>query len=162
VISISKNRLSKIIKVVTGIFIIYATLFFSMKVVSFIKYYYEKEKLTSEIVEKKEKYQSLKIEIDEMNQKMQDLKSKYISKEELENKLNGIFQRMALPDYRLKYIKSTQLCIDRYVIMVELNALTDKGTKAGEGILSYIGKINKSEENSNIYFVDYIVNAGDK
>lgn len=161
-ISISKNKLSKITKIGFGILVLYTAGFVLLKAVSFIQYYYEKEKLTTEIKEKQEKSAEMKHKIDDMKGKVESIQKAYISQEELEQKLKGIFSRMSLNDYKLTYITSTKLCIDRYAIMVELNATTANGLKAGEGILSYLGKITKSRDKENIYYVDYIMKAGDK
>ena len=161
-ISISKNKLSKITKVGVGILAVYTVGFLALKTVAFIKYYYEKEQLTLEIKEKQEKSVDMRQKIEDMKAKLDNVQKAYISQEELEQKLKVIFSRMSLADYKLRYITSTKLCIDRYAIMVELNTTSANGLKAGEGILSYLGKITKSKDKENIYFVDYIMKAGDK
>lgn len=161
-ISISKNKLSKLTKIGLGVLVVYTVGFLALKTVSFIKYYYEKEQLTLEIKEKQEKSVEMKQKIDNMKVKLENVQKAYISQDELEQKLKGIFSRLSLSDYKLRYVTSTKLCIDRYAIMVELNATTSNGLKAGEGILSYLGKITKSKDKDNIYFVDYTMKAGDK
>lgn len=161
-ISISQNKLSKITQIGLGILVVYTVGFLAVKTVAFIQYYYEKEQLTLEIKEKQEKSVEMKQKIEDMKAKLENVQKAYISQEELEQKLKGIFSRLSLSDYKLRYMTSTKLCIDRYAIMVELNATTANGLKAGEGILSYLGKITKSRDKENIYYVDYIMKAGDK
>ncbi|MEJ5167762.1 MAG: hypothetical protein WHU93_01220 [Arcobacteraceae bacterium] len=161
-ISISKNKLYKITKMGLGVLAVYTVGFLTVKTIAFIKYYYEKEKLTLEIKEKQERSVEMIQKIDNMKAKLDNIQKAYISQEELEQKLKGIFSRLSLSDYKLRFVTSTKLCVDRYAIMVELNATTSNGLKAGEGILSYLGKITKSKDKENIYFVDYIMKAGDK
>ncbi|WP_419764066.1 MAG: hypothetical protein ACNI28_09755 [Arcobacter sp.] len=161
-ISVSKNRLLKIIKIGLIILSLYMVGFFSTKAITFVRYYYEKKELTKAISDNKIKIAMFKQKNEESIQQINDLKSKYTTQEALAKKLKGIFYRMSLPDYNLKYITSTQLCINRYAIMVQLNTNSSNGLKAGEGILSYLGKIHKSAKKDNIYFVDYILDAEDK
>ena len=54
------------------------------------------------------------------------------------------------------------MCLDRYIIIAQLTARSEKGIEAGEGILSYLGKIRKSQNNDTLYYVDYIAKPKDK
>jgi hypothetical protein len=51
------------------------------------------------------------------------------------------------------------MCVDRFILVTQLTSQSEKGIIAGEGILSYIGKVQKSDKNSSIYFVDYVSKA---
>ena len=66
---------------------------------------------------------------------------------------------MSVLDYEIKYLDSKKMCLDRYLIVTQVSAQSERGLQAAEGILSYIGDIKKSEKNDSIYFVDYISKA---
>lgn len=83
----------------------------------------------------------------------------YIQKEELETKVKEIFSRMSIFDYKINYIDARKMCVDRYIIVASVDYQDEKGLKAVEGILSYLGEIKKSESNENLYFVNYITKA---
>lgn len=159
VISISENRLFKIIKIGLILLSLYSFTFCAIKTIAFIQYYYEKKLLKQSIATNKAKIETLKQKDKIAVQKLNTLKESYLSQDDLSKKLQGIFVRMSLPDYRLQYITSTQMCIDRYAIMVQLDAKNPNGLKAGKGILSYLGKIQKSKQEESVYFIDYILKA---
>lgn len=66
---------------------------------------------------------------------------------------------MSLFDYQLNYIDAKKMCIDRYVLVVGVNAQSENGEKAAQGILSYLGNTKESETSNGIYFVDYVMKA---
>ena len=72
------------------------------------------------------------------------------------SKIKDIYKRMSVLDYNLKFLNSKKMCIDNYIIVTQLTARSKEGLKAGEGILSYLGQMKKSESNNTIYFVNYI------
>lgn len=155
-ISINNKRFKLIIKVGLIIFVAYVIGFFFFKLASFFKIVYEKEKLTKELQIKKQETLSLKRKVVNKKEKMKEIESSYIKKEELDSKIKDIYKRMSVLDYNLKYLNSKKMCIDNYIIVTQLTARSEKGLKAGEGILSYLGEMRKSEKNDTIYFVNYI------
>jgi hypothetical protein len=155
-ISINSKRFKLIIKVGLFIFVAYIIGFFFFKLASFFKLVYEKEQLTKELQIKKQETLSLKREVINTKAKMVEIESKYIKKEELDNKIKDIYKRMSVLDYNLKFLDSKKMCIDNYIIITQLIARSEKGLNAGEGILSYLGQMKKSEKNNTIYFVNYI------
>ena len=155
-ISISNKRLSLISKITISVLILYILAFFSNRVITYYKVYFEKEALTNDLQLKKNETNSIKRQVENSKKKLEDLEKSYITKEELEPKVKEIFQRMSILDYNLKYVDAQKMCIDRYVIVSQVSAQSEDGLKAAEGILGYIGNIKKSENNDTIYFVDYI------
>jgi hypothetical protein len=155
-ISINSKRFKLIIKVGLIIFVSYLIGFVFFKLASFLKLAYEKDKLTSELQIKKQETLSLKRKVVNVKAKMVEVESKYIKKEEIDNKIKDIYKRMSVLDYNLKFLNSKKMCIDNYIIVTQLTARSEKGLKAGEGILSYLGEMKKSEKNNTIYFVNYI------
>ncbi len=160
-ISINNKRFKLIIKVGLFIFVAYLIGFFFFKLASFFKLVYEKEQLTKELQIKKQETLSLKRKVVKTKAKMVEIESKYIKKEEIDSKIKDIYKRMSVLDYNLKFLNSKKMCIDNYIIVTQLTARSKEGLKAGEGILSYLGEMKKSEKNNTIYFVNYISKAKD-
>lgn len=160
-ISINNKRFKLIVKVGLFIFVAYIIGFFFFKIASFFKLVYQKEQLTKELQIKKQETLSLKRRVENIKDKMLEVESKYIKKEELDNKIKDIYERMSVLDYNLKFLNSKKMCVDNYIIVTQLTAKSEKGLKAGEGILSYLGEMKKSEKNNTIYFVNYISKSKD-
>ena len=158
-ISISKKTVSKITKIGLLVFVIYIIGYVFFKTASYYKIYYEKEQLTKELQMKKNETNSLKRQLENTKKRIENTQKQYISKEELDAKIKDIFKRMSVLDYNLKFLDSKKICIDRYVLVTQLTSQSDNGLIAGEGILSYIGEIKKSNKNPSIYFVDYITKS---
>jgi hypothetical protein len=155
-ISINRKRFKLIIKVGLIILVLYVIGFFFFKLASFFKIVYEKERLTKELQLKKQETRSLKRQVIKKEKKMKEIESRYIKKEELDNKIKDIYKRMSVLDYNLKFLNSKKMCIDNYILVTQLTARSKDGLVAGEGILSYLGEMKKSEKNNTIYFVNYI------
>lgn len=155
-ISISSKKLSIISKLTISILILYILAFFSHRVITYYKVYFEKEALTNDLQLKKNETNSLKRQVENSKKKIENIEKSYITKEELEPKVKEIFQRMSILDYDLKYVDAQKMCIDRFIIVSQVSAQSEDGLKAAEGILGYIGNIKKSDSNNAIYFIDYI------
>ena len=155
-ISINNKRFKLIVKI--GIFILIAYLvgFFFFKLASFFQIMFEKDKLTKELQMKKQETISFKKQVIRKKAKIKNVEASYIKKEEIDSKVKDIFKRMSVFDYNLKYLNSKKMCIDNYILVAQLTARSKEGLKAGEGILSYLGEIKKSDKNNTIYFVNYI------
>lgn len=160
-ISINNKKLKLIIKVGLIVFVSYIIGFFFFKLASFIKLSYEKERLTKELQVKKQETISLKRMVVNKKIKIKEIESRYIKKEELDSKIKDIYKRMSVLDYNLKFLDSKKMCIDNYIIVTQLTARSENGLKAGEGILSYLGEMKRSENKNTIYFVNYISEAKD-
>lgn len=155
-ITLNKKTVSLISKVGLLSLSAYIVGFGVYKTADYYKTYYEKEELTKELQIKINETNNIKKQIAQNKKRIEDLENSYIKKEELDIKIKDIFERMSIFDYKLKFLDSKKMCIDRYVLVAQLSAQSEEGLKAGEGILSYIGKIKQSEQNKSIYFVDYI------
>lgn len=155
-ISVSKKNVSKLTKYGLIILIGYSLYFVSVKIIKNYKNYHEKNTLIESIIIKKNKINSLKKQKIQVEEEKIKLKQQYISKDELKKRLESIFKRMSVFDYNLTYIDAKQVCIDRYIIITQLLSESKNGRKAGEGVLSYLGKMKRSEKNDTIYYVDYI------
>lgn len=158
-ISISSKKLAVITKVSLTVLLVYTLFFITYRVTAYYKIYFEKERLTLELQDTKKQVNDLKIKVDDSKRKLQNLEESYFTKEEIEAKLKDIFSRMSLFDYQLNYIDAKKMCIDRYVLVVGLNAQSENGEKAAQGILSYLGNTKESETSNGIYFVDYVMKA---
>lgn len=155
-ISISKKTVSLITKIGIAVLIVYSAGFVFYKVGTYYKTYFEKQKLMQELQIKKNETNSLKRQIKLNQEKIQEVKNSYISKDELSVKVKDIFERMSVFDYNLAFLDAKKMCVDRYVLIAQLTYQSEQGKRAGEGILSYIGDMKQSEKNSSLYFVDYI------
>ena len=155
-ISINNKKFKFIVKI--GIFICIAYLigFFFFKLASFFQIMFEKDKLTKELQMKKQETISFKRQVVKRQTKIKEVESSYIKKEEIDTRVKDIFKRMSVFDYNLKYLNSKKMCIDNYILVAQLTSRSEDGLKAGEGILSYLGEIKKSDKNNTIYFVNYI------
>lgn len=161
-ISISSKNVSLITKVGLLVLAVYVVGFFIVKGANYYKTSYQKEVYIKELREKKAEIKDIKEKIQKVKEKTQQVKNSYITQDELAIKVTDVFERFSLLDYDLKYLNSKQMCVDRHILIVQLVAQSDKGLKAGEGILSYLGEVKKSDNNDTIYFVDYISKAKDK
>lgn len=155
-ISISNKTVSYISKIGLSILGVYVIGFLAYKTIIYYKIANEKEKLEIVLQEKRNETNNLKNDVEFSKKKIETLEKQYITKEELEIKVKDIFSRMSVLDYELKYLDSKKMCIDRYIIVVDLSAQSEGGLRAAQGILEYIGEIKKHETNDSIYFVNYI------
>ena len=155
-ISISNKTVSYISKFGLAFLGIYTIGFLAYKTIIYFKIANEKEILTQVLQEKRAETDNLKKQVELSKKKIETLEKHYIGKEELESKVKDIFSRMSVFDYDLKYLDSKKMCIDRYLIVTQVSAQSENGLKAALGILSYIGKTKKHEQNDTIYFIDYI------
>lgn len=155
-ISISNKTVSYISRVGLTILAIYTVGFFAYKTIIYYKIAFEKEQLEVVLQEKRTETNNLKSKVEASKNKTETIEKQYISKEELETKVKDIFQRMSVLDYEIQYLDSKKMCLDRYLIVTQVSAQSEKGLQAAEGILSYIGSIKKSDKNESIYFVDYV------
>jgi hypothetical protein len=155
-ISISNKTLSKITKICIFTLVVYSVGFLIYKTVLYFKIAYEKDSLTIVLQEKKAQTDNLKKQVELSKKKIETVEKEYINKDELETKVKDIFSRMSVFDYQLKYLDSKKMCVDRYLIVTQVTAQSENGLQAALGILSYIGKIKKHDQNETIYFVDYI------
>lgn len=155
-ISIHPKLVSKITKLVLIGLAIYTMLFILFKAISYFQSVKQKENLVRDIQIQKEQTDILKNRVNEVKKKIENLEKVYIQKEELEVKIKDIFQRMSFIDFQLNYVDVRKMCVDRYIIVARADYQSEKGLKAVEGILSYLGEIKKSENDENLYFVNYI------
>lgn len=155
-ISISNKTLSRITKICIFVLITYSVGFLIYKTILYFKISFEKDNLTIVLQEKKAQTDNLKKQVELSKKKIEIVEKEYINKEELETKVKDIFSRMSVFDYQLKYLDSKKMCVDRYLIVTQVTAQSENGLQAALGILSYIGKIKKHDQNETIYFVDYI------
>ncbi|MDD2886272.1 MAG: hypothetical protein PHY66_00610 [Aliarcobacter sp.] len=158
-ISIANKTVSYISKIGLTILVGYTILFLAYKTIIYYKIAIEKEQLEIVLQEKRVETNNLKSKVEASKNKIEAVEKQYISKEELETKVKDIFERMSVLDYEIKYLDSKKMCLDRYLIVTQVSAQSEKGLQAAEGILSYIGNIKKSEKNESIYFVDYVSKA---
>lgn len=155
-ISLSKKRIIKISKLSIILFLVYILFFFLISGFEYYKMYNEKVSLTKELDKKREVTNRIKDNIQNIKDKTNLVKSSYASKEEIDNKLKSIFNNFSLVDYNLSLIDTKQMCIDRYILIVDLESTTELGKIAGKKILEYLGEVKQRDEFENIYFVDYI------
>ncbi|QOG11231.1 hypothetical protein [Arcobacter sp. FWKO B] len=155
-IGISNKQIATITKYAVMIAAFYIVSFIFVQGFKYIKYMKEENSLKSELNLKLQESQNIKMEIQIIQDKLANVQNSYISQEELEERVIAIFERMSVFDFHLRYIGATKLCIDRYVLMVQLSARSEEGLKAAEGILSYLGQTQKSQDSDVIYYIDYI------
>lgn len=155
-ISISNKNLSKISKIALVFIIGYSVFFIFYRAIEYYKIYFEKEELVAQLQIKKNETDSYKRGIDLAKKRKEDIEKNYMTKNEIETKVKDIFSRMSIFDYELNYLDSKKMCIDRYILVVNVSSQSENGKKAAEGILSYIGEVKKSDKEESIYYVDYI------
>ena len=155
-ISISTKKISFINKIVFILVAIYSLIFISYRLVEYYNRHNKVDILSQELKINKEKTKELKNKISLIKKRIKDVKKQYTTEKELESKVKGIFQRMSVLDYQINYLGAKKMCIDRYLLITEVDAQSEEGLTAAKGILSYIGNIKKSEDYDSVYFVDYI------
>lgn len=155
-ISINSNKLKSLSKIAILLLVLYIIGFTVLKAATYYQTQKKKEYLAQELQNKKIEYSKLKLEVNKVKQKSQEVKDSYIKKDEIKDKVSEIFKRMSVFDYNLKYLDAKEMCVDRHIIIAQLTASSQKGIVAGEGILSYLGEIRKSDTNETLYFIDYI------
>ena len=155
-ISISAKKLSFINKTVFILVAIYSLIFISYTLVEYYRIYNKKNSISQELQTKKNETKVLKNKVSLVKKKIKDVKKQYLTEKELESKVKGIFQRMSIFDYQINYLGAKKMCIDRYLLITEVDAQSEEGLTAAKGILSYLGNIKKSEDYESVYFVDYM------
>ncbi|CAM3914558.1 hypothetical protein [Arcobacter cloacae] len=160
-ISVHSKLVSRITKMLLIGLTTYTVLFILFKAIIYFQSVKQKENLVRDIQIQKEQTEIIKNKVNEVKKKIENLEKIYVQKEELENKIKDIFQRMSLLDYQLNYVDARKMCVDRYIIVARADYQSEKGLKAIEGILSYLGEIKKSENDENLYFVNYIAKPRD-
>lgn len=155
-ISISNKTLSLVAKITIALLILYSVVFLSYRAVNYFKTTFEKQKIQQELQLKKDEVQSVIKQTQFNKNRLIQLNKSYMTKDEIAVKIKDIFKRMSVFDYELNYLDSKKMCIDRHILIVQVNSQSQNGQKAAEGILSFIGNTKKSDKSDNIYFVDYI------
>lgn len=161
-ISFSKRKISSISKVAMILFFVYFVIFVSYKVFDFYKNTFEKQKLEKQLKVKTLESQALIKEVQNLKKEIKRVENLYPKKEEIEQKVKKVFERMSILDYDLRYVDAKTMCVDRHILITQLIAQDPSSKKAGLGILSYIGQTKKSDKEDSIYFVDYIAKPKDK
>lgn len=155
-ISLSNKKIKTFLKLGIIFLLLFAITHTTMKAVSYYKNSYEKEQLQLELKKLKHETINIRQQKNITKKRIENLKKRYIKKDELKTKVTDIFKRMSLFDYNLQYLDSKKMCIDRYVIVAQLTSKSQEGKKAGLGILKYIGETKQSQKSDSIYFIDYI------
>ena len=155
-INISGKKSSFINKTIFILLAIYSLFFIINEFFDYYNVYNKKELLYKELDVEKNKTELIKEKALSFKKKIEDVKKQYITEEELESKVKGIFERMSILDYQINYLGAKKMCIDRYLLITEVQSQSEEGLKAAEGILLYIGDIKKSDDYNSVYFVDYI------
>lgn len=155
-ISISNKTLSLVTKITIGILILYSIAFLSYRAVNYFKTTFEKQKIQQELQLKKDEVESVIKQTQFNKNRLVQLNKSYMTKDEIAVKIKDIFKRMSVFDYELNYLDSKKMCIDRHILIVQVNSQSQNGQKAAEGILSFIGNTKKSDKSDKIYFVDYV------
>lgn len=155
-ISISNDSLKKYSKYIIVSIVAYTIFFMASTVVEYIKAYKEKEQLTNTLQLKRDETTSLKQRINSLKDKIKVVQESYIKEDELRTRVSEIFDRVSLIDYQLKLLDVKNECIDRHILVAKLYAKSENGYKAGEGIFNYLGETIRSEQDENLYFINYI------
>ena len=161
-ISVNKKTIKSINKIGIYIVLLYSLGFLVYKGMIYIQSLNEKEQLTSSLEKQKKETNLIKEKIILSDNKIKALEANYITTEELETKIKDIYTRMSVFDYNLKYLNIKKMCIDRHIIVSQLTSESENGLKAGYGVLTYIGNVQRSEKNDSIFFVDYIASPKGK
>ncbi|WP_198304238.1 hypothetical protein [Arcobacter vandammei] len=155
-ISISNNSLKKIAKYVVVAIVAYSVYFMASTVAEYYQAYKDKEKLTNELQIKRDETTAIKQKINSLKDKIKVVQESYIKEDELRTRVSEIFDRVSLIDYQLKLLDVKNECIDRHILVAKLYAKSENGYKAGEGIFNYLGETIRSEQDENLYFINYI------
>lgn len=155
-ISISNNSLKKYSKISISIMFAYTIFFLTSSSIEYYKSYKEKERLTNELQLRRDETNSIQQKINELKDKTKRVQESYITTEELKSRVSEIFERVSLIDYQIDLLDVKKMCIDRHILVVNLNANSENGYKAAEGILNFLGTTAKSDSGEDLYFVNYI------
>lgn len=155
-ISISDNSLKKVAKYVVIAVVAYTIVFMTSTVVEYYKAYKDKEILTNELQQKRDETTALKQKINSLKDKIKVVQEGYIKEDEIRVRVAEIFDRVSLLDYQLKLLDVKNECIDRHILVVKLYANSENGYKVGEGIFNYLGETVRSDQDENLYFINYI------
>lgn len=155
-ISISNSTLKKVSKTIILAMITYTLFFMTSTVIEYYHSYKDKERLTNELQIKRDETTTLKQEINNLKEKTKIIQESYIKEDEIRIRVGEIFDRVSLLDYQLKLVDVKNECIDRHIIIARLYANSENGFKAGEGIFNYLGETIRSEQDENLYFINYI------
>ncbi|OCL81755.1 hypothetical protein [Arcobacter porcinus] len=158
-ISFSRKKVKKITKVSLIVLIFYSFIFLSYSAYEYYQSMQEKNELLKELDIRKIQTDQIKDKIKDIDNKKVELKARFLNKEELDKKLKSVFKNYSLADYTLSLVDSKMLCVDRFMLIVNLDASSKEGIQAGERILGYLGKVQRKKGFDTLYFVDYIQKA---
>ncbi|OCL85466.1 hypothetical protein AAX26_01892 [Aliarcobacter thereius] len=158
-ISFSRKKVKNITKISIIVLAIYSSIFFLYSGFEYYQTMQEKNELLKELDIKKLQTEQIKDNIKDIDNKKTKLKARFLNKEELDKKLKSVFKNYSLADYRLSLVDSKMICVDRFMLIVNLDASSKEGIQAGERILGYLGKVQRKKGFDTLYFVDYIQKA---
>lgn len=158
-ISFSKKTVKKSVIVSLVLFAIYSLAFFIFAGIEYYQTYNQKIELIKELEEKKVETNLIKDNIEKISMKSKIVKSKYLDSKQLENKLKTVFKNYSLADYSLSLVDTKMMCIDRTMLIVNLEASSKEGLQAGVKILEYLGDVTRKDGFDTLYFVDYLQKA---
>lgn len=155
-VSLSNKTVKNIAKYL-GIGIAVYSIFF---LASSVKEYYdvskEKENLTNTLQFKRDNTSVVKKQIDEYKKRKEYLETAYIKSDELKEKVDEIFKRVATLDYQIDLLDVRKECVDRHIIVARVFGHSEKGYTAAQGILKFLGETAQSTQDEDLYFVNYI------
>lgn len=155
-ISLSSKSLKNIAKYLGVGIAAYSTFFLASSIKEFYDTSKEKEELTNTLQLKRDDTNVVKKQIDDIKKRKEYVENAYISSDELKSKVDEIFKRVTTLDYQLYLLDVRKECVDRHIIVANLDGQSEKGYQAGEGILKFLGETLQSQQSENLYFVNYI------
>ncbi|MEA3354357.1 MAG: hypothetical protein U9Q33_11130 [Campylobacterota bacterium] len=99
---------------------------------------------------------SLSLKIRTMQKEIDDINSLYISSQEIESNIKKLFKTIST-DYDASLIGLKELCVNRYIIVVQLGSNDQRTIEGFQKIISRIGEFKRSKKDTRIYFIDYLM-----
>ena len=156
-IGINNKKLFYMIKVGIVILVAYILVFIALQGIKYINIINSQNQILQEIESIKEQTEQVKARLENSKKQFAIIEESYIKQDELETRIKGIFERMSVLDFEIRLVTLKQLCVDRYIFMVQILSYSEEGRKAAHGILSYLGNVQLSADNDTLYYVDYVV-----
>lgn len=155
-ISLSSKSIKNLAKYLGVGIAVYSSFFLASSVKEYLDTSKEKENLTNTLQIKRDNTSIVKKQIDNLKNKKEYIENAYISSDELREKVDKIFNRVATLDYQIDLLDVKKECIDRHIIVARVFGHSEKGYTAAHGILKFLGETAQSSQDEDLYFVNYI------
>ena len=158
-ISLSKTRRSKILKLSMIVMAIYIVVQLVLQIKAVIENRIEKEVLTQKLQKETKLYDGLKSRVKNLENRIKKINESYLPQKEVEEQFRAFYQNFDTEDLSVELMASQKLCIDRYALVTALYAEDEESYATALDILKDLGKIYPYQGSDEILILDHVLKA---